>query len=113
MIRGVVDCGPDFVAQTTPQPSRPARLVPHRSGSHIGLDATRKNTVHDVICAGMYRACSTWQYEVVGHLVEQRLKGRRLGYVTGDGYSRARWEESRCRRWSGGEVRSLARAQVA
>ena len=34
----------------------------------------------------MYRACSTWQYEVVGHLVENHLKGRRLGYVSGESY---------------------------
>lgn len=40
----------------------------------------------DVICAGMYRACSTWQYEVVGHLVELHRQGRRMGYVTGDAY---------------------------
>jgi hypothetical protein len=41
----------------------------------------------DVICAGMYRACSTWQYEVAGHLVEHHLKGQRLGYVTGESYA--------------------------
>jgi hypothetical protein len=41
----------------------------------------------DVICAGMYRACSTWQYEVVGYLVEHHLKGRRLGYVSGESYA--------------------------
>jgi hypothetical protein len=40
----------------------------------------------DVICCGMYRACSTWQYEVVGHLIEWRRKGHRLGYVEGHGY---------------------------
>ena len=43
----------------------------------------------DVICAGMYRACSTWQYEVVGHLVELHRQGRRMGYVTGDDYQAA------------------------
>ncbi len=36
----------------------------------------------DVICAGMYRACSTWQYEVVAHLLEHHRGGRRLGYLT-------------------------------
>jgi hypothetical protein len=41
----------------------------------------------DVLCVGMYRACSTWQYELAAHLVEQRLGGRRLGYVTGDDYA--------------------------
>jgi Sulfotransferase domain len=52
----------------------------------------------------MYRACSTWQYEVVGHLVEQRLNGQRLGYMTGDAYEalalgageRAGGDEGRC-----------------
>jgi hypothetical protein len=34
----------------------------------------------------MYRACSTWQYEVVAHLVEQRLQGERLGYVSAESY---------------------------
>lgn len=41
----------------------------------------------DVLCVGMYRACSTWQYEVVAHLVEKHRAGRRLGYVTGDEYA--------------------------
>jgi hypothetical protein len=36
----------------------------------------------------MYRACSTWQYEVVGHLLEQHLDGQRLGYVTGPNYAK-------------------------
>jgi hypothetical protein len=40
----------------------------------------------DVICAGMYRACSTWQYEVVAHLVEHHRGGRRLGYLTPEQY---------------------------
>jgi hypothetical protein len=41
----------------------------------------------EVICAGMYRACSTWQYEVVAHLVERHRGGRRLGYVTPEQYA--------------------------
>ena len=41
----------------------------------------------DVLCVGMYRACSTWQYEVVAHLIERHLGGRRLGYLTGDEYA--------------------------
>jgi hypothetical protein len=41
----------------------------------------------DVICAGMYRACSTWQYEVVAHLVERHRDGRRLGYLTPEQYA--------------------------
>jgi hypothetical protein len=35
----------------------------------------------DVLCAGMYRACSTWQYEVAAHLVEEHRSGKRLGYL--------------------------------
>ncbi len=42
----------------------------------------------DVICAGMYRACSTWQYEIVAHLVERHRGGRRLGYLTPEQYTR-------------------------
>ncbi len=40
----------------------------------------------DVFCSGMYRACSTWQYEVVAHLLEHHVDGRRLGYLTGEEY---------------------------
>src|SRR5262249_36851629 len=43
----------------------------------------------DVICAGMYRACSTWQYEVVACLVEHHRAGRRLGYLTPEQYAGA------------------------
>jgi hypothetical protein len=38
----------------------------------------------------MYRACSTWQYEVVAHLVERYRGGRRVGYVSGDQYRDSR-----------------------
>jgi Sulfotransferase domain len=41
----------------------------------------------DVICCGMYRACSTWQYEVLAHLVERYSGGTRLGYLTGAQYT--------------------------
>ena len=37
----------------------------------------------------MYRACSTWQYEVVAHLVEERLQGERLGYLSAECYAAA------------------------
>ena len=37
-----------------------------------------------VLCVGMYRACSTWQYEVIAHLLERHRGGVRLGYLTGD-----------------------------
>ncbi len=52
----------------------------------------------DLICAGMYRACSTWQYEVVASLVERYCGGQRLGYVEGSRYRP---------RSSGGAVRVL------
>ena len=38
----------------------------------------------------MYRACSTWQYDVVSHLVETRLAGTRLGFVDGDDFDSRR-----------------------
>ncbi len=41
----------------------------------------------DVICAGMYRACSTWQYEVAAHLVERHRDGARSGYLTAAEYA--------------------------
>jgi Sulfotransferase domain len=37
-----------------------------------------------VLCVGMYRACSTWQYEVIAHLLERHRGGIRLGYLTGE-----------------------------
>lgn len=40
-----------------------------------------------VLCVGMYRACSTWQYEVVAHLLERHRGGRRLGYLTGEQFA--------------------------
>jgi len=48
---------------------------------------SRHARIRDVICGGMYRACSTWQYEVVGHLIERHLRGERLGYLTGETYA--------------------------
>ena len=41
----------------------------------------------DVLCAGMYRACSTWQYEVAAHLVEKHQGGQRLGYLASGEYT--------------------------
>ena len=40
----------------------------------------------DILCVGMYRACSTWQYEVIAHLLERHRDGQRLGYVSGAQY---------------------------
>jgi hypothetical protein len=37
-----------------------------------------------VLCVGMYRACSTWQYEVAAHLLERHRGAERLGYLTGE-----------------------------
>jgi hypothetical protein len=37
-----------------------------------------------VLCVGMYRACSTWQYGVAALLLERHRDGRRLGYADGD-----------------------------
>ena len=42
---------------------------------------------HDVFCAGMYRACSTWQYEVAAHLLEEHHDGQRLGYLASGEYT--------------------------
>jgi hypothetical protein len=43
----------------------------------------------------MYRACSTWQYEVVAHLLEVHHGGERLGYLTAEEYAaRLRSEQS-------------------
>jgi hypothetical protein len=39
-----------------------------------------------VFCVGMYRSCSTWQYNVVCHLVERHQLGRRLGFLSGDAF---------------------------
>ena len=72
---------------------------------------SRHARVNDVICGGMYRACSTWQYEVVGHLVERHLGGERLA-TDGEAYavaSRRSPARSPCRR----RTAVVARAQVA
>jgi hypothetical protein len=36
----------------------------------------------------MYRACSTWQYDILSHLLVSRLAGVRLGFLDGDGFAR-------------------------
>ncbi len=43
-----------------------------------------------VFCVGMYRACSTWQYEVLCHLVEAKLGGQRLGFLDADEFAAIR-----------------------
>ena len=44
----------------------------------------------DVLCVGMYRSGSTWQYDVVSRLLERHRGGRRLGFVTGAEYASLR-----------------------
>jgi hypothetical protein len=44
----------------------------------------------DVFCVGMYRSGSTWQYDVVSHLLEKHRGGRRLGFVTGEEFATLR-----------------------
>ncbi len=53
----------------------------------------------DVLCVGMYRACSTWQYEVVSQLVERHRGGRRLGYMLGEEYAELVAREGHDRGW--------------
>jgi Sulfotransferase domain len=70
------------------------RPVPHRMFVRAGGAGTAPEPPPirgpvDVICAGMYRACSTWQYEVVAHLLEHHRGGRRLGYLMPQEYIRA------------------------
>lgn len=40
----------------------------------------------EVLCVGMYRACSTWQYNICAELVERKMGGDRLGFVEGGRY---------------------------
>jgi len=60
---------------------------------YTGVSAEERGTYSgdeqsvDVICCGMYRACSTWQYDVIAHLVEQYFDGTRLGYLTAEQYT--------------------------
>jgi len=51
-----------------------------------------------VLCAGMYRACSTWQYEVIAHLLDRSGSSDRLGYLTGEEFA----EHYRLNRQRGG-----------
>jgi Sulfotransferase domain len=39
-----------------------------------------------IFCVGMYRSCSTWQYNVVCHLVEGYRLGARLGFLDGEAF---------------------------
>ena len=67
----------------------------------------------DIFCAGMYRACSTWQYEVVAHLIERAHDGRRLGYLTSEQYTRLVETDVKRTTLRRRRKEGLARAQVA
>src|SRR5262249_12248868 len=113
----------DFGSALFPEPATRTQHAPghgsvvlarRRSGSRGPLSRRRSISVdrrsqpgRDVICAGMYRACSTWQYEVVGHLIERHLDGRRLGYVCGDVYGRLGRPHGSTNRGSSGRWRVL------
>ena len=66
----------------------------------------------DVICGGMYRACSTWQYEVVAHLIERHAGGQRLGYMTSDQYAAHLRRDASGTEQRTGAGRAVARGQV-
>jgi Sulfotransferase domain len=67
--------------------AEPSREASARYDDVVGPREPSRQPV-DVICAGMYRACSTWQYEIVAHLLERHCDGLRLGYLTGEEYAR-------------------------
>ncbi len=67
--------------------SRTGRARSERHAASYARRAATGQPPIDVICAGMYRACSTWQYEVVAHLIEQFRGGKRLGYLTIEEYN--------------------------
>ena len=99
MYRGRADFGPVLLSDSKagfPRPRawstamarwlRLGRNDPAGKSRLIFVDS-RHARIRDVICGGMYRACSTWQYEVVAHLIERHLRGERLGYLTGEAYA--------------------------
>jgi hypothetical protein len=49
-------------------------------------ETTKEEAGMDVLCVGMYRSGSTWQYAVVSHLIEYHRRGWRLGFVVGEQY---------------------------
>jgi Sulfotransferase domain len=61
------------------------RAMPSRRRDAKGVDSAPLPV--DVLCGGMYRACSTWQYEVAAHLIEHHVGGQRMGYLTGERYA--------------------------
>jgi hypothetical protein len=96
--------GPIQGVEPSSRPDRSAMKDGRFAGTRMRADAgvsssstagpARERPV-DVICAGMYRACSTWQYEVAAHLIEQHSDQARLGYLTGEQFAeRSRSEPS-------------------
>jgi hypothetical protein len=65
------------------RPDQDPVTAPSPNGTAISGASNRSV---DVFCSGMYRACSTWQYEVVAHILERHAGGRRLGYLSGEQY---------------------------
>lgn len=53
-----------------------------------------------VLCAGMYRACSTWQYEVVLELLRHRGDVQALGYLTGPEFASSGVARNASRGWA-------------
>ena len=53
-----------------------------------------------VLCVGMYRACSTWQYGVVGAILERHRSGQRLGFVEGIRFDEKSAENPRTSDWA-------------
>src|SRR3974377_972198 len=56
-----------------------SKTRPQKAVAGLRSSADPTNTCQDpvdIICAGMYRACSTWQYEVVAHLIEEYYDGQ-------------------------------------
>src|SRR4051794_14505073 len=53
-----------------------------------------------VISTGMTRACSSWPYEVIAHLIESHWNGIRLGSLKGERFAAFddHWAERAC--WS-------------
>ena len=79
-----------------PEPRPRNRRATRQPATRCRRHRCEPSTRVDVICGGMYRACSTWQYEVAAHLIEHYLGGQRLGYLTGEQY--AARSSRRCRR---------------
>jgi hypothetical protein len=65
----------------------PSQTGTNRAPRHQPEASDKSAHPVDVFCSGMYRACSTWQYEVAAHLIEHYVGGRRLGYLTGEQYA--------------------------